>query len=321
MTRFGLASGFVLLLASSALAQPVAGAVCVNLDETRDTLPPDDRRAAAISFGQALAKNNLQVVSEGCGGTYTIYNVKLGNTITVYVVGPTGTIQGRANKVDELPMVYEQMAHSIATGQPMGSEQNVDRTNATSEQMAPRRIQSDNLKYLRLGYGAVTGPATGTGPSFGIGWRFEMDRLALEVSAFDLTVATTTDSMGQNSTGVSGDWIKLSAYLYQTPLANASLYYGAGLGYGSSNLCTSSFSSCYSGNGLEGVLSVGYEILRQSTIRMLFQVDVQLPTYMDTLSDFTSTGMTVTDRRYVPTIALSVGIGWGRSNTIRVIQN
>ena len=302
-----------------ALARTSIAGVCVTLDESRDTLAPEDRRAALISFQQALAKNGVAAGAGDCTLTYTFYNVKLGDAITVYVVGPAGTTQGRASKLDELPLVYDQLAHSLVTGQPMGSDQNVDRTNATADQMAPRRIQADDLKYVRLGYGVVTGPATAAGPAFGMGWRHELDRLAIEVSIFDLVFASSNDAMGNSSSGVSGDLVKLSGYWYQQPLANASMYYGVGLGYGVTYLCTADVASngCYSGGGLDGVVSAGYEMLRSSTIRLILQVDAALPFY--TSNGLSADGVTTT-HRWVPTLGLSIGLGWGRSNTVRVVQ-
>ena len=87
MTRLGLA---LLLLVT--LAHSAAAGVCVTLDEQRDTLSPEDRRAAMITFGQALAKAGAQVTVGDCTTTYSLYNVKLGDAITVYAVGPGGTL-------------------------------------------------------------------------------------------------------------------------------------------------------------------------------------------------------------------------------------
>ena len=327
LTRSALALGFIALSAGIAAAQPVGPApmgntACVALDESRDTLPPEDRKAALISFQQALAKNNVQVVEGGCAVTYTIYNVKLGNAITVYVVGPTGTQQLRASKIDELPQVYEQIAHAIVTGTPVGSDQNTDRTNVTDAQTAPKRVASDNLKYLSIGYGIVGGPGTPNGPAIGYGWRFELDRLAVEVSG-NFSIVSSSDSMGNSHGGVAGDLIKLAGYFYQSPLSNASLYYGLGLGYGITFVCDSSLAtaSCYGGGGLEASPTIGYEMLRSSTIRFLIQLTAALPIYNASVSFTDASGNPVTDHKWVPMFSLSVGVGWGRSNTIRVVSN
>ena len=324
MRRLALAVCFIGMVAGSAAAQvaPAAPTVCVALDETRDTLPPEDRRAALIAFQQAFAKAGLQVVEGGCGATYTFYHVKLGSAVTVYIVGPQGTQQARAAKIDELPLTYEQVASAIATGRPLGSDQNTDRTNVTTDQMAPRRIGADNLKFITLGYGIVGGTGAPNGPAFGYGWRFELDRLALEISG-NFVFASSNDSSGNGHGGISGNLIKLAGYYYQNPLSNASLFYGVGLGYGVTFLCDSSLmtTSCYGGGGLAATPAIGYEMLRSSTIRLMFQFTADLPIYSASVSFTDATGNTVTDRKWVPTFGLSVGIGVGKSNTIRVVSN
>jgi hypothetical protein len=296
-----------------ATAATVARAdVCVVLDQSRDTLSPDDRKGAEISFAQALAKAGVQVTNTNCTVTYTFYDVKLGDSITVYAQGPTGPRQARASKLDELPLVYEQMAHSMVTGQPMGLEGgSIDRTNATNDQMAPRRVASDNVKIFRLGYGGVTGASTSTGPVFGAGWRFELDQIGIELAG-DIITATDNSS---RSAGFTGD-IRIGVMYYQDPIANSSFYYGGGIGYGASAVGDGNMD--FAGAGLEGNVSVGYETLRASTIRLFGELTTTLPFYTASEVDFNGTGSGT--RHWLPSMGLSFGIGWGHSNTIAVVQ-
>ncbi|MCE9574163.1 MAG: porin family protein [Deltaproteobacteria bacterium] len=308
---FRIALGVTIL---ASLARVAAADVCVTLDEARDTLAPEDRKAAMISFGQALSKNGVAVTNANCTETYTVYNVKLGDTITVYVNGPTGNREARASKLDELPLVYEQIAHSLVTGQPLVTGGgNIDRTNATNDQMAPRRAASDNLKFVRLGYGAVTGSKTTTGPAFGIGYRYELDALAIEVSAFNLIVASDSSSSG-NGAGVTGDWIRLSAYRYQNPIGDDSVYFGGGVGWGANAVYDSS--THYAGSGIEGHAIAGYEMLRSSTIRIFGEADLTLPFYKSNGTDPSGNSSS----RYIPSMSLQIGIGWGKSNTVAVVN-
>ena len=309
MTRLGLA---LLLLVT--LAHSAAAGVCVTLDEQRDTLSPEDRRAAMITFGQALAKAGAQVTVGDCTTPYSLYNVKLGDSITVYAVGPGGTLQARASKLDELPLVYEQLAHALVTGQPMSTGGgNVDRTNATNDQMVPRRVASDNVKIFRLGYGLITGHGTSTGPAFGFGWRFELDRLAIEISALDLTYSSDAKS---SDSGFTGSLIRLGALYYQEPIASQSMYFGGGIGYGFNVI--SDGTSTFSGAGIEGHATIGYELLRESTIRMFVEATAIMPFYLSSVDDFTGTG-TPSGRKWIPSFALQVGLGYGRSNTVGVV--
>jgi hypothetical protein len=75
--------------------------------------------------------------------------------------------------------------------------------------------------------------------------------------------------------------------------------------------------SAYSGSGLQGEVSVGYELLRASTIRIFAQGDATLPFYKVHSTIVTSSGASNTDSSYAPSFVVSLGIGWGRS-VIRV---
>jgi len=320
MTRVGLAFFMLVGLARAARAD-----VCVVLDESRDTLSPEDRRGAAISFGQALAKAGVQVTNANCTETYTVYNVKLGDSITVYVIGPNQqTRQGRASKIDELPLVYEQVASSFVSGAPMGSgTANVDRTNATSDQMAPRRVTADGLKYARLGYGAVTGRTSAAGTAFGFGYRYELDQLAIDISFLNLVYASenvTDPNTGYTTShgGFNGEWIRIAAVHYQDPIADRSLYYGGGLGYGTTDMYDDNNGANYEGSGLQATALVGYELLRASTIRLFVEAHVTLPLYTASY-DFGTSGMPDTTNRWAPVAALTIGAGLGHSNTIGVV--
>jgi hypothetical protein len=61
----------------------------------------------------------------------------------------------------------------------------------------------------------------------------------------------------------------------------------------------------WQGSGLQGELTVGYEVGRASTLRVFVQADATLPFYMMTSS---RTG----DTRYSSSLAVSVGVGWQR---------
>lgn len=314
-------TGLAFLLSISAVHAASAG-VCATLDESRDTLAPEDRRAAAISFSQALAKAGVQVVAEGCEQTYSFYNVKLGSTISVYVVGPQGTREGRATKIDELPLVYEQLAASLVSGKPMGSIDNTDRTNATADQMAPRRVSADGLKYVRLGYGAVTGKTSDLGTAFGLGYRYELDQIAIDISMNYVWASGSSSTGGSSHGGVNGELIGIGAVNYQTPLANSSLYYGGRVGYGINDFFDESSNTNYTGSGLQVTGVVGYETLRASTIRLFFELDATAPlytsdgTYYDP-STFSSSSM---GKRWAPVISLTLGAGLGHSNTVNVVN-
>lgn len=307
------------------LSHGASAAVCAQIDASRDTLAESDRNATKIFLTQALRREGLQVVESGCSETYTAYHVKLGNSVTVFMQGPQGYRETTAHAVEEIPAVYSQMIRSLLSGRPMnGANDTVDRTNATSAQQAPNRVEADSLWYARLGYGGVKGPSFGHGPAIGFGYRYELDELGIDLSFLNLMFANNSNDSGTSgSVGVTGTWIRLMALYFLNPTANRSAYLGAGLGWGVTavasatdvNSVTGSVSA-YSGSGLQAELSLGYELLRASTIRIFMQGDVSLPFYKIHSTVITS-ATTNTDSTYAPSFVVSLGIGWGRS-TIRI---
>ena len=77
----------------------------------------------------------------------------------------------------------------------------------------------------------------------------------------------------------------------------------------------------YSAGGLVGRLTLGYEFLRESTIRFLVEGDAQLPFYKLTRdSDFFGVTPEVGPNSiYAPTFGVNLGIAWGGSN--QSVQN
>jgi hypothetical protein len=110
------------------------------------------------------------------------------------------------------------------------------------------------------------------------------------------------------------------ALYFLNPTAGHSAYMGGGVSWGVAAAATATTDSSglstvrtYTGNGLQGEISAGYEFLRASTIRMFVQADATLPFYAVHTYNFDSTGTSVGSSSYVPTLAVSFGIGWGRS--------
>ena len=288
-----------------------APGVCVNIDPGRDTLADNDRAAARNLLLQAFESERLRTdpTNTSCTEAYTVSNIKLGNTINVTITGNRGTRTGRATSLDDLPNVYSQMVKSLVTGAPRGTGGDAtDRTNVTKEQSAPRRVAADNLKYFQLGYGGITGGATAFGPAFAGGWRKELDRIAIDISIAFL-LANDSDL----SNGVTLAIPRLTFLWNQSPTADATIYYGAGVSYGVSYVAADS--DHYGGSGMQVGLMGGYEAFRSSTIRGFVQLDVTLPLYH---SEYSFTGSDA--QRWTPSAFVSLGFGWGKSNVVRVIN-
>jgi hypothetical protein len=298
-----------LVFATVGIASAQAQTVCVTVDATRDNLDAGEQQAAVALVSQAFEAQGLVVDTSGaaCASTYVVTNVRLGKTINVKISGPLGERTARASGLDDLSNVYSQMAISLVNGTPMetggGSS---DRTNVTKDQSAPRRVAADSLKYITLGYGVLQADGINYGPTFGFGYRKELDRIAIDFSFLNLMLLNDNDS----SDGITGSFIKMLGLYYQDPIQDSSLYYGGGLSYGAA-AATDSNSFGKSGSGMQGELVAGYEAFRSSTIRGFLQLNATLPFYQ-----LKGQGQNV----YAPYISAVVGFGWGSSNVVRVIN-
>lgn len=305
------------LVLSTLAGRSASAGVCVTVDTSRDTLSEQDRNATRFFLAQTLQQQGVQVVQQDCAGTYVVYHVRLGYSITIFMQGPEGYRQATARTLEEVPAVYSQMVHSLLSGQPMNTgNDTVDRTNATSAQQAPNRVEADSLWYARLGYGGVLGPNFTSGPAFGFGYRYELDSLGIDMSFLNFTMGGN-NSGSSGSAGVTGSWIKLMGLYFLNPTANRSSYLGLGVGWGATAVARASqtvngitTASAYTGSGLQGELTAGYEFLRASTIRMFVQADATLPFYRVWGSDLSTSNL---QSSYAPSVVVAFGIGWGRS--------
>jgi hypothetical protein len=295
-----------------------AGDVCVTVDETRDTFSPQERVAALLLLSRQFELAGEHVIPPGCSTPYVVSHVQLGTIITITLSGPKGQRDATALGMDDVPAVYSQMVRSLLRGQPMNAQGIVDRTNvSTTQATAPNRVHSDSLFYARLGYGGIFGDQTYRGPSVGmIGYRRELDSFGIDVSFFNFQYKSSDLSYGNSptgSSGMTGSWLKLEFLRFGTPLSDRSLYVGGGLSWSTANLDNQNTS--WSGSGLQGELTAGYELGRASTIRVLIQADVGLPFYnlrSETHSYSPPYVSTSGEHHYAPSLALSLGLGWQR---------
>jgi hypothetical protein len=61
-------------------------------------------------------------------------------------------------------------------------------------------------------------------------------------------------------------------------------------------------------------VTAGYEIARTTTLRVFVQADASLPFYKATSQFHSTSGVVTTSQRYVPSLVVSVGLGWQRSH-------
>lgn len=310
-------TAFALGLATlgAALAAPVTAwaSACVAVDEQRDGLGDEERQAAKTLFEEALSENGIEIAREGCTETWTLYHVRLGKTVTVVVQGPRGTRRERVKAVEDLPAVYSQLARAIVTGtENTNDSNNVDRRNVTEAQTETQRVAADAIWYAKLGYGATPANDLYGGPAFGFGRRWELDRVGIDLSFLNFLLYQTSNGIDGTSVG----WVELGVDYFFSPYANNTLFMGAGLSLGSHALPSEDGGDEYTGGGLQGKVTLGYELFRASTIRLLIEADARLPFHRLSRDVFEpTTNELVRDHTYAPTFVLSLGIGWGsRSN-------
>jgi hypothetical protein len=304
-------------IASSAWAD-----VCVTVDTTHDMFSPSEQTAARLMMERQFQQVGERVLPEGCGSQYSLTHVRLGNTIVVSIDGPAGRREGIAQGMDDLPALYNQMALSIVTGRPMDGFNVIDRTNVTSSQATARRVHTDSLWYARLGYGSLFGNESYGTPSLGFGYRAELDEFAIDVSFLNFQFSGNNSAFSSSREATAQTLLKLSGLYFLSPRANRSAYFGGGLSFGYQSFGGSytarngSYSSPWDGRGLQGELTLGYELARATSFRTFVQADAVLPFYKATSESFPVPSRfggpvptPTTSRKYAPSFIVSLGVG------------
>src|SRR5262245_702183 len=186
----------------------------------------------------------------------------------------------------------------------------------------PERIPTDAFGYARVGYGGVLGEGGSTNPVIGFGGRARMDRFGIDASI--LNVSPSARGVGVSPGAAAFPLVKVEALYYVGPKASASAYFGGGMSWGAvsgwydaalpKSSSPSTGDSSWGGSGLQGELTAGYELPRAGALRAFVQADATLPFYQTSGQSYASAdGRPITiavGRRYNPSIALSVGVGW-----------
>ena len=301
-------------------AAPAPADVCVTIDEAHDTFSASDRSAALLLLKHQFELAGEHVVEPGCQQAYVVSHVTFGTRIMITLSGPNGQRDATAMGMDDVPAVYSQMVRSLLRGEPMGASGVIDRTNVSATQAAAQnRLHSDSVWYARLGYGMYFADQSYSGPAVGfLGYRREGARYGIDVSFMNFQYKSSDRTYSyptpQGSSGMTGTWLKLELLRYFAPAADRSPYIGAGLSLSATNLDHNN--SYWEGNGLQGDLTGGYEMGRAGSIHIFVQGDVGLPFYELRSTTYTYTTVTPysvqtsVSRKYVPTLTVSLGLGW-----------
>jgi hypothetical protein len=216
----------------------------------------------------------------------------------------------RLNKIEDLPGAYSQMVRSLISGAAATNDSSaVDRKNVTSNQDQQNRVRADAIWYAKLGYGATTADDVHAGPQFGFGRRWELDRFGIDLGFLNFLMYQSSSEFQ----GVSAGWVEIGFDYFFDPSANHTFYVGAGLSLGSHTIPGGSRGD-FTGGGLQGKATLGYEMFRASTIRMLIQLESTAPFFQLSRSYFDeATATQRTEHTYAPNLLLSLGLGWGNN--------
>lgn len=294
-----------------ALATPGASppTTCAAIDETADMLGADDRRTALALIRQALSATGRTVVESGCAETVTVSHVRVGSSINVAVRAAGGARVARAASMESLPDTYLAL---------LRDEGPLTATTAAAPAAAPSTHASASSRswfgfgaghgqlYARLGYhGTTAGDDAKFGPSLGIGYRFEVGRLLLDASTANLNFWRRTQRDSYDETWNA--YLRLMAFRYVDDLVGVDLYAGGGLSYGQLRGYDEGIGH---GDGMQGEIGIGYEMLRTTVVRAFVQLVTSVPFYA-LYSESHIHPAVVTERRdYGLTTALSVGVGF-----------
>lgn len=315
--------GVVFLSAFAATAALSASAfaanICVRIDESQDNLTREERAAAQAILAQAVQStgNTMSASARSCTEMYVVSHQKTAEGIKIRIAGPGGTREGMCPEIGQLQRTYRRLMTALQPALPMA----MARADVPRELAAPKREAADKMFYARIGGSAVPGDGFAGGPDIGLGLRLELDRVGVDAS---MNLGVTQTGPAMSISGYRGSWLKVSGHYFLAPQADNSPYLGVGLSWGgrTETICNQKFG----GTGLQGELTAGWEFLRGSTIRIFVQADATLPMYMargeaPAQPVYLAKAPLVTsapEQRYLPTLGLSIGIGWGRPHVIGV---
>ena len=189
---------------------------------------------------------------------------------------------------------------------------------ASAHAQAPPQSEFRSFGYVRLGYGGIFAGRVQGGPAIGFGFRGESGSFGLDVSGLNYVVGSDLNS---DDFVFAGSLIKVLALHMFNADGDRSSYVGLGMSWGGLSASRESpdnvYSSGWNGAGLQGELTVGHELNRNSPLRAFFQADVGLPLFRSRsdVYSYLRPGVPAprsVENRYTPTVVVSLGVGWDK---------
>ena len=107
-----------------------------------------------------------------------------------------------------------------------------------------------------MGAGGVIASGLKGGPAFGSGIRYNWSSYGIDASVFDFILT----KHGPSFDNPAGPWIKISLFGYGDPFGQSSVYYGAGIGWGTTQANIDGVP--FSNFGMDIGLTAGLELHR-----------------------------------------------------------
>ena len=289
-----------------------ANEVCVSIDETVDSLDPQQRKSVLLVARGAFGKLKVKVINSPCDNEYKLAAGQLGRAWIATVSGPRGTQKRKSESVEELAEVYDQLIRSIWLGADADDNASsaITRANVDRRQQFPRRVRDDRLFTLALGGAWIQGVQVDEVPIYAMLQRsHELDRFSLD---YGLSLAFTygdDDSGGKDSEGGTRLGGHLGGKYFLDAMSNSSPYLGGALT--ASYAVTEVDDTTFTGGGLGTRLALGYSIGRASTIRGFIELFAEVPFYSQEYSSFNGDDDSNADKDktvYAPIYGLVIGV-------------
>jgi hypothetical protein len=180
--------------------------------------------------------------------------------------------------------------------------------------LAPLDLAKVSYFYLTIGGASIVGLSQDAHLSSGIGYRYLGGHWGLDASLATVNLGGS-DNFADDAFHIS--IIRVMALYSLQPKAGRTAYALAGLGAGQAMVGSfdGGFGEELQGNGLEGHLGVGYEILREQTMRIFFEALVTVPFFGVSpfgFDDFFGDGFSGPETSFGPVISAMIGFGWSR---------
>ena len=183
-----------------------------------------------------------------------------------------------------------------------------------------RRSLPDPVVYARIGFGAAFADSFRPGPAIGFGIRGETEPFVLDVCGSFVINSISHDGEG---TTIAGSIVRLSMLHFVDLNADRAMYVGGGFSWGGVLLgrrsTPATYTTDWTGSGLQAEVTVGYELTRKSPLRLFVQADVGIPFFTARSETYARSDGGIIDhssrrieKQYAPSAVVAMGIGWKR---------